>query len=69
MAKRTEFNFYGENYTLVVLRVDERDEFMRPSKVTMMHPGDSVDLRDGGSSSFVTAFVPKKSVKPRARKS
>lgn len=68
MSKRTEFNFYGENYTLVVLRVDELDEFMRPSKVTMMHPGDVADLRTG-SYSFVTAFVPKSQVKPRARKS
>ena len=58
----------GERHELVVLRVDELDEWGRPLKVSVMYEGDVANLRDGSSTNFVTAFVPAKAIrsKPRA---
>lgn len=53
----------GETYELVVLKVLERDELGRPSKVLIGY--DDTTFKVGGGEEFFTAYVYQSSVKPR----
>ena len=52
-----------QRYDLVVLRVDERDAFGRPTKVTVGYDDTLFDIQEGNE--FVTAFVHGESVKAK----
>lgn len=55
----------GEEYTLIVLKVVERDERGRPSKVQVGYDDTTFNVADGDE--FLTAFVKTQTVTPKVR--
>lgn len=47
----------SEEYSLIVLRVTEKDAYGRPRHCETLYDEEVVDLRDGKPKEFITAFV------------
>lgn len=56
-----------EEHQLIVLKVTKFDEFKRPLEASIMYDGDVAKLSEEEATTFVTAWVPTKAVRPKLR--
>lgn len=55
----------GEDHALVLLKVEEKDAFGRPTKCTIGYDDAVFDIK--GGEEFITAWVPSKLIVPQTK--